>query len=96
MQLGNGSTITNSRIIGNVVIGERTHISNSTINSCSIGDDISITHSSIVDSIVLSRTKMDGMGVVHESIIGRDAFLKGHRQESRLQFMIGDHGRVML
>jgi len=87
-----GATIRNSRIRGPVIIGSGTRIVDSYVGPfTAIASDCLIEHSDIEQSVVLDRSQIVGVPLLHDSLIGRD--VEVHRSGLRpagTRLMIGD------
>lgn len=91
--LGPGTTVHRSTLRGPVVVGEGTRIEDSVVGpNASVAFGCTITGSTVEDSIVMERCRIDGVGGVTSSILGRDVDLRGSGGVRR--FVLGDQSRV--
>ncbi|WP_369231821.1 glucose-1-phosphate thymidylyltransferase [Streptomyces sp. R21] len=93
-----GARITGSRIVGPVVIGSGTVVSNSYVGPfTSIAENCRITDSELEFSIVLRESSIDGVGRIESSLIGRHVEVTpapGVPHAHRL--VLGDHSEVRI
>lgn len=78
--IGKGCQITNSKLIGPVIIGDNVVIDNSTIGSfTSIADGCQIRESRVENSVLMSGVTITGVDnhPIKESLIGTDTDVKG-------------------
>ncbi len=103
VRIGRGARIVRSRIVGPAVIGAGTLVADSRIGPCtSIADGCRIVDSELADSIVLTRSVIEGTGRIEASLIGRhvrvsrtDATdLPAGGRSHRL--VLGDHSSVQI
>jgi glucose-1-phosphate thymidylyltransferase len=90
--------VTGSEIRGPVAIGQGALIQNSFIGPyTSIGRDCSVKTSSLEHCVVLESAKVEGVGRLADSILGRNAVVRrlGAKYEA-LRLMIGDDAEVLL
>jgi glucose-1-phosphate thymidylyltransferase len=95
--VADGARITGSTLRGPVVIGPGTTITASTVGpDVSVEEDCVISGSSLLDSIVMERCRIEGVQGLTGSILGRDVVVghSGARGERRLT--VGDQSRVDL
>ncbi|GAA4096395.1 glucose-1-phosphate thymidylyltransferase [Nonomuraea soli] len=98
VQIEEGAEIRNSRIVGPVIIGAGSVISDSYVGPfTSISADCLIQHSEIEFSIVLRGSSIRGVSRIEASLIGRNARVtpapavpQAHR------FVLGDHSEVQI
>jgi glucose-1-phosphate thymidylyltransferase len=93
-----GAQVVRSRIIGPAVIGAGTVVTDSYIGpSTSVADDCHITESEVEFSIVLNRSRIEGVGRIEASLIGRDARVRRSEHVPRAhRFVLGDHSDVQI
>ncbi|MFG2678582.1 glucose-1-phosphate thymidylyltransferase [Streptomyces sp. NPDC048392] len=91
-----GARVERSRIVGPVVVGARTVVVDSYIGpSTSVADDCRITGSELEFSIVLNRSRIEGVGRIEASLIGRDARVRRAEHIPRAhRLVLGDHSSV--
>lgn len=93
-----GAVIVNSHVRGPAVIGERARIENTYVGPfTAIAADCVITDSEVEHSVVLERSRIEGVHRLTDSLIGRDTEV--HRSGSRpkaTRLMIGDHCSIDL
>ena len=93
-----GADISDSRIVGPVIIGAGTRVSGSYVGPfTSVAGDCTIADSEIEYSIVLRGTSIRGVRRIEASLIGRDVEVTPAprvRQAHRL--VLGDHSRVQI
>lgn len=91
-----GARIVNSTVRGPVVIGAGTVVTDSFIGPfTAVGDGCEIVGSEIEHSMLLAGCKLDGVGRITDSLLGRDVTVR--RSEVRpqaMRLMIGDHSKV--
>jgi len=93
-----GARITNSRIVGPVVIGSGTVVSNSYVGPfTSIAENCRITDSELEFSIVLRESSIDGVGRIESSLIGRHVEVTpAPGVPSAHRLVLGDHSEVRI
>ncbi len=93
-----GATVRRSRIVGPVVVGAGTLISDSYIGPfTSIAGDCRITGSEIEYSIVLARASIDGVRRIEASLIGHDVEVTPAPNTPRAhRLVLGDHSKVQI
>lgn len=98
VRIESGARVTRSRIVGPAVIGADTVITDSYIGpSTSIADGCHITDSELEFSIVLNRSRIEGIGRIEASLIGRDAHVRRTTSVPRAhRFVLGDHSDVQI
>jgi glucose-1-phosphate thymidylyltransferase len=98
VDIGAGAAISRSRIVGPVIIGERTRICGSYIGPfTSVGPDCVITDSEIEYSIVLRGASIRGVRRIEASLIGHEVEVTPSPPASRVhQLVLGDHSRVQI
>lgn len=96
VEIGAGSSVTNSRITGPVSIGRGTVIKDSVVGpDTTIGDDCVLSGAGVSYSIVLEAASISDVEGLHGSVIGRAAQVAsadGGGRRHRL--MVGDHASV--
>jgi len=87
-----------SRIRGPAIIGERTKIVNSFVGPfTSIAADCEIRDSELEHSVVLTQSRILGVGGIADSLIGREVEVSRSAQRPKaLRLMLGDHSKVDL
>ena len=89
--------IINSIIRGPSIIGRNCEIKDSYIGPyTSIGDNASITRSSIEYSIVLENTIIEGVDRLEESLIGANAKLIKKNKANIIKLHVGDYSEIIL
>jgi glucose-1-phosphate thymidylyltransferase len=99
VDIGKGSEVINSQIVGPVVIGNNVEIRNSYIGPyTAIGDDCEIVNSKIEYSILLNDIHItDVKGKIEASMIGKHTEIRKTSQRTpTYSFMVADHCRVDL
>jgi glucose-1-phosphate thymidylyltransferase len=93
-----GARITDSRIVGPVVIGAGTVVSNSYVGPfTSIAENCRITDSELEFSIVLRNSSIDGVGRIESSLIGRHVEVTpAPGVPSAHRLVLGDHSEVRI
>ncbi|MBM7167512.1 glucose-1-phosphate thymidylyltransferase [Streptomyces sp. G44] len=93
-----GARVTRSRIVGPAIIGADTVITDSYIGpSTSIADGCRIIDSELEFSIVLNRSRIEGVGRIEASLIGRDAQVRRAMCVPRAhRLILGDHSDVRI
>ena len=90
--------IISSRVRGPAIIGQRTRVVNSYVGPfTSIAADCEILNSELDHSVVLERSRIDGIAGVADSLIGRNVEISRSGERPRaLRLMLGDHSKVDL
>ncbi|WP_458249266.1 glucose-1-phosphate thymidylyltransferase [Streptomyces sp. MAI_2237] len=93
-----GAQVTGSRIVGPVVIGANTVITDSYVGPfTSIAEDCRIEDSEIEYSIVLRDSSVRGVGRVEASLIGRNVEVTpAPRKPAAHRLVLGDHSKVQI
>ncbi|MGW7261311.1 glucose-1-phosphate thymidylyltransferase [Streptomyces sp. NPDC054834] len=93
-----GAKVTGSRIVGPVVVGANTVITDSYVGPfTSIAGDCRIEDSEIEYSIVLRDSSMSGVRRVEASLIGRNVEVTpAPRKPAAHRFVLGDHSKVQI
>jgi glucose-1-phosphate thymidylyltransferase len=93
-----GASLVNSRVRGPAIIGAGTTLKNSYVGPySSIAAGCEIIDSELEHSVVLERSRIDGISRITDSLIGRDVEVthSDHRPRA-LRLMLGDHSRIEL
>jgi glucose-1-phosphate thymidylyltransferase len=98
VRIEEGARVSGSRIVGPVVIGASTMITNSYVGPfTSISEGCRIEDSEIEYSIVLRDSVLTGVRRVEASLIGRDVQVTpAPRNPSAHRFVLGDHSKVQI
>ncbi len=93
-----GAEIVRSTVRGPAVIGARTRIVDSFVGPyTSIDRDCEIVHSELDHSVVLERSRIEGITRLVDSLVGRDVELvRGDAKPRATRVMLGDHSRLHL
>jgi glucose-1-phosphate thymidylyltransferase len=93
-----GARVTGSRIVGPVIVGARTVITDSYVGPfTSIAGDCRIEDSEIEYSIVLRDSSIHGVGRIENSLIGRHAEVTpAPNVPSAHRLVLGDHSKVQI
>jgi glucose-1-phosphate thymidylyltransferase len=93
-----GARIVNSRIVGPVVVGAGTVVSDSYVGPfTSIAENCRITDSEVEFSIVLRNSSIDGVGRIESSLIGRHVEVTpAPSVPSAHRLVLGDHSKVQI
>lgn len=93
-----GARVVRSRIVGPVVIGAGSVVTDSYVGpSTSVDEDCAITGSEVEFSIVLGGSRIEHAGRIEGSLIGRGVHVSGERRAPRAhRLVLGDHSRVQL
>ncbi|OKJ41447.1 glucose-1-phosphate thymidylyltransferase [Streptomyces sp. CB01580] len=93
-----GAKVSGSRIVGPVIIGARSVISDAYVGPfTSISEDVRIEDSEIEYSIVLRGASVAGVRRVEASLIGRDVEVTpAPRSPSAHRLVLGDHSKVQI
>lgn len=93
-----GAKVTGSRIVGPVVVGANTVITDSYVGPfTSISEDCRIEDSEIEYSIVLRDSSLSGVRRVEASLIGRGVEVTpAARKPAAHRFVLGDHSKVQI
>ncbi|MEV0238335.1 glucose-1-phosphate thymidylyltransferase [Streptomyces sp. NPDC050674] len=96
--LEEGARIVNSRVVGPVVIGSGTVVSNSYVGPfTSVAENCRITDSELEFSIVLRDSSIQGVGRIEASLIGRHVEVTpAPSVPSAHRFVLGDHSKVQI
>ena len=91
-----GARVVRSRIVGPVVIGAGTTVTDSYVGpSTSIADGCHVADSELEFSIVLNRSSIEGVGRIEGSLIGRDTRVhRAARVPRAHRLVLGDHSSV--
>lgn len=98
VRIERGAKVTGSRIVGPVVVGANTVISDSYVGPfTSIAGDCRIDDSEIEYSIVLRGSSVSGVRRVEASLIGRNVEVTpAPRKPAAHRFVLGDHSKVQI
>jgi glucose-1-phosphate thymidylyltransferase len=93
-----GAQVSGSRIVGPVIIGTRTRVTDSYVGPfTAIAEDCAIDDSEIEYSIVLSRASIRGVRRIEASIIGHDVEVTpAPRVPKAHRLVLGDHSKVQI
>ncbi|MFI8890703.1 glucose-1-phosphate thymidylyltransferase [Streptomyces paradoxus] len=93
-----GARIVNSRVVGPVVIGSGTVVSNSYVGPfTSVAENCRITDSELEFSIVLRDSSIQGVGRIEASLIGRHVEVTpAPSVPSAHRLVLGDHSKVQI
>jgi glucose-1-phosphate thymidylyltransferase len=93
-----GAEVSASRIVGPVIVGARTRVSDSYLGPfTSVAEDCAITDSEIEYSIVLRGASISGVRRIEASIIGRDVEVTpAPRVPKAHRLILGDHSKVQI
>jgi glucose-1-phosphate thymidylyltransferase len=93
-----GASLVNSRVRGPAIIGVGTALVNSYVGPySSIAAGCEIVDSELEHSVVLERSRIDGISRITDSLIGRDVEVTHSEHRPRaLRLMLGDHSRIEL
>ncbi|MFF8933149.1 glucose-1-phosphate thymidylyltransferase [Streptomyces paradoxus] len=93
-----GARIVNSRVVGPVVIGSGTLVSNSYVGPfTSVAENCRITDSELEFSIVLRDSSIQGVGRIESSLIGRHVEVTpAPSVPSAHRLVLGDHSKVQI
>ena len=92
-----GSEVNGSTVRGPVSIGRDCRITKSVVGPyVSLGDGVSVTGSTIEDSIIMDGSYITGVGVIRHSIIGKNAKVKTVKSKDATGLCIGDEEAVEL
>jgi glucose-1-phosphate thymidylyltransferase len=93
-----GATVTGSRIVGPVVVGAGTRISDSYVGPfTSVADDCVLADSEIEYSIVLRGASIKGVRRIEASLIGHDVEVTPSPRVPRAhRLVLGDHSKVQI
>jgi len=99
VQIGKGSEIINSKIVGPVIIGERVRVVDSYIGPfTSLSERVEIRKSEIECSVVLEGSKLEYVkGRMKRCLIGKDVEIYHSKNlPQAYEFILGDHSKVGL
>ncbi|KOG28617.1 glucose-1-phosphate thymidylyltransferase [Streptomyces resistomycificus] len=93
-----GARIVGSRVVGPVIIGAGTLVSDSYVGPfTSIAENCRITDSEVEFSIVLRNSSIDGVGRIESSLIGRHVEVTpAPNVPSAHRLVLGDHSKVQI
>ncbi|GGN33602.1 glucose-1-phosphate thymidylyltransferase [Streptomyces fuscichromogenes] len=98
VRIAEGARVVRSRIVGPVVIGAGTEVTDSYVGPyTSVGDDCRIVGSELEFSIVLRGSLIEGTSRIQSSLIGRNArVVSAPRMPDTHRLVLGDHSSVEL
>lgn len=98
VQIAPGAKIKNSELRGPLVIGEGALIEDSFIGPfTAIGPRVTIRESEIEYSIVMEGSKLEGIGRIDHSLIGRNVEIsRKDRRPEALSFVLADNSQIKL
>ena len=93
-----GAELRDSTVRGPAIIGKRTRIVNSFVGPySSVADDCEIVDSELDHSVVLDGSRIEGVGPIADSLIGKEVEVVRTEERPRATRMtLGDHSRVEL
>jgi len=93
-----GARLERSVVQGPAVIGARTVLIDSYVGPyTSIGADCELRDAEIEHSVVLDRSRVIGVGRIHDSLLGRDVeVVRNGERPKGTRLMLGDHSRADL
>ncbi len=93
-----GASVSGSRIVGPVVIGAGTSVTNSYVGpSTSVAENCVISGSEVEFSIILEGASIEGVGRIEASLIGRQSQVTHAGRTPRAhRFVVGDHSKVQI
>jgi glucose-1-phosphate thymidylyltransferase len=96
--VGAGAVVKNSTVRGPSIIGEGTRIVNSWVGPfTAIGEGCEVIDSEIEHSVVLERSRINGVARIADSLVGKDTEItRGTRRGKAVRVMLGDHSTVEL
>lgn len=91
-----GASIVNSIIRGPVIIGKGSRIKGAFIGPfTSIGDDVTVTDSSIEHSVILNNAFLSGVERLEDSLVGKNTkVIKNSIRHKALRLMVGDDSTI--
>nr|BFE38152.1 hypothetical protein GCM10010200_104030 [Actinomadura rugatobispora] len=98
VEVGPGARVLGSRVVGPVVLGPGSLVRDSYVGPfTSIDRDCAVIGSEIEYSIVLRGARIDGVGRIESSLIGREArVVPAPRVPNAHRLVLGDHSRVQI
>lgn len=98
VQVAPGAKIFNSELRGPLVIGEGAVIEDSFIGPfTAIGPRVTVCESEIEYSIVMEGSKLEGVGRIDHSLVGRNVHIsKKDRRPEALSFVLADNSQIKL
>jgi len=97
VQIGQGTLVRRSRVIGPVIISEDAVLEDAIIGPyVSIGRNVLIRNSQVTNSIILKEAAITGVGRIEKSLIGRGTQISLGKSRSGRSFVLGDHCQVWL
>lgn len=97
--VGPGTTLTDSTLVGPIVIGRECRITGSFVGPyTSVGDRVVISRASIEQSVLLEGAQVNQLDkLLVRSVVGRNALIRGGQTRvSTASLILGDHSRVDL
>ena len=93
-----GASVVRSHVRGPAVIGAGTIVADSYIGPfTAIADDCRVVDSEVEHSVVLSRSRIEGVPRLADSLIGRDAVVRRSGQRpAATRLMIGDDCEIQI
>jgi glucose-1-phosphate thymidylyltransferase len=89
--------VTRSRLIGPLLIGPDTVVSDSYVGPyTSIGADCTVESAAIEYSIVMDGALVRGVGQIRDSIIGRGAQVRPDQSPQAHRLVLGDHSDILI
>ncbi len=97
VNIADGTVVQNSRIRGPVVIGPDCRIVDSFIGPfTSVGKGTTICGSSIQHAVLMEECRIEGIGRLEDSLIGRGGFVHGNGAGGPLRLSLGDDSEVQV
>lgn len=90
-----GARVIRSHLVGPVVVGADSVVRDSTVGpNTSLGRACVIEAAGVADSVLLEGVRVQGVGRLSGSVIGRSAVVVGHSEHAPHRLIIGDHTRA--
>jgi glucose-1-phosphate thymidylyltransferase len=97
VQIEKGAVVQDSTIRGPAILGEGSQVENSFIGPyTSIGNGCTLKHVDIEHSVILENSVLVNVERIEDSVVGRQARIKGHDKHRALRLMVGDYSEVEL
>ncbi|WP_424890438.1 glucose-1-phosphate thymidylyltransferase [Streptomyces sp. XH2] len=98
VHIGEGARVVRSRIVGPALVGAHTTVTDSYVGpSTSIAGHCAIDNSEVEFSIVLDGSRIEGVGRIEASVIGRNVQVRRAGRTPRAhRLVLGDHSRVQI
>ncbi|MEV2275132.1 glucose-1-phosphate thymidylyltransferase [Nocardiopsis sp. NPDC049922] len=97
VSLGEGARVIRSTVVGPVVIGPGTVVTDSVLGpGTSIGAHCSLNGADVADSVLMDGARIDGPAPLRRSVVGRESVVRSTRTAAPIghRLVVGDHSRI--